>query len=466
MKTPLLAAVFPGAVAIAGLVLLVAWGRMATVGSLEARLPGMDGYERDEAAGVRVKPTPGEPVQADGAPSELAGAWPWFRGPNHDAICDDGTPLVRPAEPWRPTRLWSVQMGPGFAAPVVQDGCVYVLDYDEAARADVMRCLSLDDGREIWRNSYPVVVPFNHGMSRTVAAIAGDYVISFGPMCHVACWDRATGECVWLMDLVLEHGATVPKWYAGQCPLVDGDRLILAPGGDALLIAVDYATGDVLWESPNPRGWEMTHSSIVPMEFAGRRMVVYCGDGGVAGVAADDGSLLWDTTAWRISMATCPSPVPIGDGRIFLSGGYNAGAMMLGLREDGQGLATEVLYRLDAKQFGSEQQTPVLFDGHLYGIRQRDKQLVCLDLDGNEIWNSGRDKFGASPYMIADGLLLALDDDGVLTVAEATAEAYRPLATAELIENGQHAWGPMALVAGRLIVRDMTRMVCVDIAAK
>jgi outer membrane protein assembly factor BamB len=210
----------------------------------------------------------------------------------------------------------------------------------------------------------------------------------------------------------------------------------------------------------------MTHSSIVPVEFAGRRMVVYCGDGGVAGVAADDGSLLWDTTAWRISMATCPSPVPIGDGRIFLSGGYNAGAMMLQLREEGSGIVADVLYRLDAKEFGSEQQTPVLFDGHLYGMRQRDKQLVCLDLDGNELWNSGRDKFGASPYMIADGLLLALDDDGVLTVAEATAEGYRPLATAELIEDGQHAWGPMALVGGRLIVRDMTRMVCVDIAAK
>jgi len=466
MKTPLLAAVFPGAVAVVGLVLLVTWGRLASVGPLEARVPGMDGYEEGRAAGVRKAPTPGKPVRGEGVPSKVPGAWPWFRGPNRDAICDDGTPLARPTEPWHPTRLWTVEMGQGFASAVVQDGCVYVLDYDERARADTMRCLSLDKGIEIWRNSYPVVVPLNHGMSRTVAAVAGEYVISFGPMCHVACWNRRTGECVWLKDLVLEHGATVPQWYAGQCPLVDGDHLILATGGEALLIAVDYGTGRVVWQSPNPRGWTMTHSSIVPMEFAGRRMYVYCGNGGVAGVAADDGSLLWDTTAWRISMATCPSPVPIGDGRIFLSGGYNAGAMMLQLRRDGQGIAAEVLYHLEAKQFGSEQQTPVLFDGHLYGIRQRGEQLVCLDLDGNEVWNSGEDKFGASPYMIADGLLLAMDDDGVLTVAEATAAGYRPLARAEVIEGGQHAWGPMALVSGRLIVRDMTRMVCLDIAKK
>ncbi len=466
MKTCALATVFPGAFALVGLAALVGWGRMSSVGSLEACLPGMDGYSFDAAAVTRKAPVPGEPIGGPGVASQLKGAWPWFRGPNRDAIADDGTPLLRPGGDWQPPRLWSVSMGQGYASAVVQDGCVYVLDYDEEARADTMRCLSLDDGREIWRNSYPVRVPWNHGMSRTVAAVAGEFVISFGPMCQVACWNRQSGQCVWLKDLVLDHGATVPQWYAGQCPLIDGDQLILAPGGEALLMAVDYRTGEIVWQSPNPRGWAMTHSSIVPIEFAGRRMYVYCGKGGVAGVAADDGSILWDTTAWRISAATCPSPVPIGDGRIFLCGGYNAGAVMLELREDGDRISTDVLYRLKAKQFGSEQQTPVLFEEHLYGIRQRDKQFVCLDLEGNEVWNSGQDKFGSSPYMIADGLLLALDDDGVLTVAEATAEGYRRLGRAEVIEEGHDAWGPMALVAGRLIVRDMTRMVCLNLTGE
>jgi len=464
MKTNALAIALPGAVALVGVIALVGWSRIASVGPLEARLPGMDGYTVDPDSDIRVIPEPGEPIRGEGVASNVPGAWPWFRGPNRDAICDDGTSLVRPSDPWQPTELWQVTMGQGYASPVVADGCVYVLDYDEDAKADTMRCLSLDDGGEIWRNSYPVVVPWNHGMSRTVAAIAGEYVISFGPKCHVACWRRDSGECVWLIDLVLDHGATVPQWYAGQCPLVDDDRVILAPGGDALLMAVDYATGDIVWESPNPRGWDMTHSSVVRMDFAGRRTYVYCGDGGVAGVDAEDGAILWDTTQWRISMATCPSPVPVGQGRIFLSGGYNAGAMMLELGERDGEMVAEELFRLNAKQFGSEQQTPVLFDGHLYGIRQRDKQLVCMALDGNEVWNSGRDKFGSSPYMIADGLLLVMNDHGVLTVAEATAEAYRPLARAEVIENGHDAWGPMALVAGRLIVRDMTRMVCLDIA--
>ena len=42
------------------------------------------------------------------------------------------------------------------------------------------------------------------------------------------------------------------------------------------------------------------------MEFAGRRMYVYCGKGGVAGVAADNGELLWDTTDWQIGTANVP----------------------------------------------------------------------------------------------------------------------------------------------------------------
>jgi outer membrane protein assembly factor BamB len=243
------------------------------------------------------------------------------------------------------------------------------------------------------------------------------------------------------------------------------DQLVLAPGGKALLIAVDYKTGKVKWESANPRGWKMTHSSIVPMEFGGRRMCVYCGSGGVAGVAAETGEILWDTTAWQIPSATCPSPVPIGDGRIFLCGGYESGAMMLRIETSGDKFAAKSLYRLTPAQFSSEQQTPVFYNGYLYGVRQKDKRLVCLDLDGKDVWNSGRDKFGAASCMIADGLILALNDTGTLTMLEASPQTgYKPLARSEIFEDGIDAWGPMALVAGRLIVRDMTRMACLDIA--
>ena len=55
---------------------------------------------------------------------------------------------------------------------------------------------------------------------------------------------------------------------------------------DALLVAVEYRTSQILWKTPNPRGWKMTHSSIMKTEFAGREIYVYCGTGGTAGIAA------------------------------------------------------------------------------------------------------------------------------------------------------------------------------------
>ena len=183
-------------------------------------------------------------------------------------------------------------------------------------------------------------------------------------------------------------------------------------------------------------------------------MYVYCGKGGVAGIAADNGELLWDTDEWQIAMATCPSPVVVGEGRIFFCGGYNSGSLMLQLQQEQGRIVPQTVFRLAARQFGSEQQTPVLWQQHLYAVRQKDQQLVCLDLDGKELWNSGRDKFGSGPYLIADGLIYVLDDDGVLSIAEAAPTAYRRLARAQVIEDGSSSWGPMALVAGRLIVRD------------
>ena len=528
MKQSAAGILIPALLAAVGIALIVAWAGTGSLAPLEARVPGLDEVPPALPSRTLPRPVPGEPVRSDGRPSKIAAMWPWFRGPDGDAI---GKEKVRLARSWPsagPKRLWTVTLGEGYAAAAVRDGCVYVLDHvqdasvtmlrnlseedrnrlaealtplsvgeldradgllhqlfspsdvsetqfaelkrslgqllsehrekflrslragslDDVDRsADTMRCLSLDDGREIWRNGYSAIVPPHHGSSRTIPAVIDHKVLSLGPLCQAVCWDADSGKAHWLIDLVLDYGATVPPWYNGQCPMVDTktDRLILASGGKALLVAVDYRTGKVVWASPNPRAWTMTHVSVVPMEFAGRRMYVYCGKGGVAGVAADTGELLWDTTDWQIGTATCPTPVVVGDGRIFFSGGYGAGSLMLQLSQEQGRIVPHTEFRLSAKQFGSEQQTPILYDGHLYGVRQKDQQLVCLDLQGKELWNSGRDKFGSAPYMIADGLIYAMNDEGVLTMAEATSAGYKRLARATVIDDGVYRLGPDGL---------------------
>lgn len=426
--------------------------------SIKERLPGMDRTGSSDPGGQSSPFLSAKLIPGDGVPVSLPGNWPKFRGPNGDGIASDSGPI---SQKWK--TLWKVDLGEGYAGAAVRDGRVYVLDYDQKNFADALRCLSLADGKEIWRFTYPVKVKRNHGMSRTTPTLAGKYVVSLGPKCHVVCVEAETGKFVWGIDLVKEYNAEVPEWYAGQCPLVDGDRVILAPGGDALMIAVDLATGKVIWKTPNPHDWKMTHSSVVPIDFDGKRQYVYCASRGVAGVSSTDGSLLWETDKWIISIATVPTPVYAGNGKIFLSGGYNAGAKMLQLQSSDGKITPVVLFSLPAGTFGATQQTPILYQDHIYGVRP-DGQLTCLDLTGKVVWTSGpREKFGLGPFMIAGSSLFVMNDDGVLTLAEASPAGYHSLAKNRVL-NGHDSWAPLALAGNRLLARDLTQMICLDIS--
>jgi outer membrane protein assembly factor BamB len=416
-------------------------------------------------AAKRGDPTLGKLTTGDGQPAELPGEWPCFRGWNRDNIAgDEGIKLARAWPERGPRKLWDIAVGEGYAGPAVWSGRVYLMDYDRENQSDALRCFSLGDGKEIWRYSYPIEIKRNHGMSRTVPAVTDKFVVAMGPKCHVTCFESVTGKLLWAKDLVTEFGTTVPQWYAGQCPLIEDGRVILAPcGKDAMLVAVDCATGRILWKTSNPRSWEMTHTSIVPMTFQERKMYVYGGSGGVAGVAAENGELLWDTTQWTIKIAAIASPIPIGDGRIFLSGGYDAGAAMLRLNAQNGKFTPEILYRLKENVFGATQQTPIFSDGNIYGVRPNG-ELACLDLDGKVRWTSGvANKFGLGAFLMAGKLLYVVDDDGKMVMADVNSTEYRPLATAKVLA-GHEAWGPMALAGGRLLVRDFARMVCLDVA--
>jgi outer membrane protein assembly factor BamB len=374
--------------------------------------------------------------------------------------------LNRSWEPPGPHELWSVDLGEGYAGPAVANGRVYLVDYDREKKQDAIRCISLEDGKEIWRFGYPVSLKRNHGMSRTVPAVTDKYVVTLGPKCHVACLDASSGQLRWGLDLVRQFGATVPAWYAGQCPLIETNVVLLAPGGkDALLMAVDCETGKVLWTTPNPKGWKMTHSSVMPMDFGGEHFYVYCASLGVVGVSAKDGHLLWESPDWKISIATVPSPVILPNGQIFLSGGYNAGSLMLQLQVENGRFIPKTLFKLDPDTFGATQQTPVFFNEHLYGVRP-DGQFVCLGLDGKVLWSSGPGQtFGLGSFLLADGLIFALNDSGLLSLLEASPEKCNRLAQAQVLK-GRESWGPMALVGTRLLARDLTRMVCVEVGSR
>ena len=450
------------------------WWRGTLSGVSTVRRIPLAGESSSVAQAVAAAETPvriGETfTRYDGVPSKAPGSWLAFRGARHDNMAPASEKLADSWPVGGPPRLWSIPLGEGYAGPAIRNGCVYVLDYDGATGADALRCFSMEDGREIWRRSYKVRIKRNHGISRTVPALTDRHVVTIGPRCHVMCTDAVTGDLKWGLDLERNWGVEVPMWYTGQCPLIDGTKVVLGVGGKVLLAGVDCETGKVLWETPNPRKWKMSHSSVMPMEFAGKKMYLYCAIGGIVGVSAeaqDAGTMLWETDQWNIQVVA-PTPVPVGNGRFWITSGYGAGSALFQIVKEGEQFSVKLLRKVDKKLFACEQHTPIFYQGYLYTVLPADagamrKQAVCMDPDGRFVWASGAsNRFGLGPFMVADGKLLILDDDGMLTMIRATPEGYQKLAQARVLD-GKEAWAPLALADGRLLVRDFGTMRCLDV---
>lgn len=406
--------------------------------------------------------------------SSLTGKWASFRGEQADNIIrtSDAVNVSDEAYPV----LWNVETGEGHAAPVIYNGRVYILDYNEQLSSDALRCLSLETGEELWRRWYRVPIKRNHGFSRTVPAVSDDYVITIGPEGHVMCCDPVTGDMKWSLDMQKQFNTEVPFWYTGQCPLVDDGTLVLAPSGkDALLVGVDCLTGEIRWTTPNTVDFTMSHSSVVLMNPGNKKTYVYIGVGGVCGVSAeesDKGSLLWNVSQWQPSVVA-PSPVQLSSNRIFLVAGYGNGGALLRVDRSGSGWSASIVDRFKPSEgLASEQQTPILYNDMLLSIMPKDGgaqrgRLVYYSSSDlrNPVWTSSSDeRFGMGPYLIINDNLFLFDDVGVLYVYSIQPRSLSMLKKQVIIEDAVDAWGPLAYADGMLIVRDAHNVKCIKIS--
>jgi outer membrane protein assembly factor BamB len=136
--------------------------------------------------------------------------------------------------------------------------------------------------------------------------------------------------------------------------------------------------------------------------------------------------------------------------------------MMLQITNSGGYYIAQTVFRVPAEVFGATQHTPLLIGEHIYGVRA-DGKFVCLTLEGKVAWTSSSSpQFGLGSFLMADGLIYALNDSGLLRLIEASPEKFNLLGQAQVLE-GRESWGPMALAGNRLIARDLTKMVCLDV---
>ncbi|HEX7494479.1 MAG TPA: PQQ-binding-like beta-propeller repeat protein [Bacteroidales bacterium] len=460
---------------------LLWWILKAQPLAITERIPGMDNRPKIESRSDTVNI--GEFFDSLAEIDTIVdGDWPRFRGADLDNISKDTTPLLEKWDTSGPSIIWRTTLGEGYAGPAVHNGRVYLLDYNERKKADVLRCFSLSSGKELWRRWYYVDLKRNHGYSRTIPAVTDKYLVSIGPRCHVMCLNPVTGDMLWSIDLEKEYGIPgkekgriTPDFYTGQCPLIDNNVAVIAPGGKALMIGVDCSSGRIVWKTPNPDSLRMSHGSIIPMVIHGKRMYVYNAIGGVVGISAegnDIGKLMWKTTEWSPA-TTAASPLFLGNNEIAVFGSYGAGGARIIINVDGSGYSATVREQHKATNgLSSDQQTPVILGDFIWSVLPENagplkKQLVCFKKSDLliAVWSSGKEnRFGRGlgPYIACRDKLYLLDDDGNLYFYKIEDSKVTLIANHKIIK-GIEAWGPMAIAGKYLIMRDARNLICLNI---
>ena len=154
---------------------------------------------------------------------------------------------------------------------------------------------------------------------------------------------------------------------------------------------------------------------------------------------------------------------------MFISGGYEAGSAMFKVTRKADGtFETKTLFK--TKKVNNHVHRPILFEGHLYtrgNTNERSDGLLCMDLDGNLKWATGRNpNFCKGNAILVDGLIYIIDGKtGFLHLFKPDPTGYKEISKFKVLKGGR-AWGPMAISGNLLVIRDQTQMKCLDVGAK
>lgn len=400
-------------------------------------------------------------------PEYKPGDWPQWRGLHRDGVAADRGLLTE----WPkagPTVDWKKPIGGGYSSVSVWNGRLYTMD--RQGDQERVLCLDAKTGKEIWVHSYDADyagISYGAGPRATPTVHAGR-VYTVGAAGNFLCLEAAPADnkpnVFWEHDLLEEYDGKVPMWGVACSPLIDGDLVIVQPGGKKGSVAAFHReTGKEVWASLNdPSGY----SSPVVVDAAGTRQVICFTGERMVGLRTSNGELLWKYDWPTQHKANVATPIVVSN-FVFLSSNYSMGCALLELSSDGDGVSAAEVYFRKNKLMRNHHSNCVLYDKHLYGFDIQgyggQGTLKCINLQTfKEDWDSGRDIKQKGCLICADGHLIVLTQDGKLLLVEATPSEYRKKSEFQLFDS-EECWALPALSEGRLYVRSNSGIVCLDL---
>ncbi|MDB4583374.1 PQQ-binding-like beta-propeller repeat protein [Draconibacterium sp.] len=402
--------------------------------------------------------------------------WNQYLGPDRNNTIS-GVEILREWPENGPGKIWEKKLGPGYGGASVFENEVFILDR-EKGESDILRCLDLETGEEKWNFEYEAKGEIPYPGSRTVPSIDKDFVWSVGPHGHFYCLDKKTQKPVWSHDLMKEFDAKRPNWGFSQSPIIYNDLVIVAPqGAKAGVAAFNKTTGDLVWKSRSLTGHNF-HVSPIIANYGSVDQVIMISpydrrdSTKIHEVVAFDvksGEELWVYDGLK-SFATIAPPTVIDDTRLFLTdcsynGNYNPVSIMIEITKKGEDFKVKELFLTE--EAGCKMHPGIVVNDHIYlNNNGRPNELVCLTMDGKRAWEkeSAPNFEMGSIIKVGDLLIVQNGKNGDIHLIEPLSGGYKELGKASFFNSTKsQAWGPMAFSEGKLLVRDMEKIVCVNL---
>lgn len=383
-----------------------------------------------------------------------AGAdWPNWRGPTHDGISTEtGWTTNWPAG--GPKVLWKASLGVGFSSFTVADGRVYTMG-NLKKTTDVVWCFDAETGEVVWKHTYacPLTPKYYEGGPGATPTVDDGKVYTLSKHGHAFCFDAATGKILWSR----KFNMTTPTWHFAGSARIMGEKVIFNVGTRG--VALNKATGEPIWQTGSkPSGY----ATPVIFRVGDRQLLAMFGEKDVAAVDPGDGKTLWQVPWVNKHQVNAADPI-ISGGKMFISSGYNKGCALLKV----DGPKGKILW--ENRNMRNHFNSCVLWKGSLYGFDE--STLKCLDFEtGQEKW--ANKNLGKGSLMLADGKLIVLSERGKLIVAEPSPKAFKPIASAQVLEGRIKCWTTPVLANGRIYARSVylrtnrSDMVCLDVKPK